>query len=160
MPADLRTLARPIGPDITITGASLSAAAATHVLSQTVATIPTAAGTIEVLFIAPFAGTVTAIKTVFKEALLANNTNFLSVRAVNLGQAGAGTTDLLLATDVNSTKVTLGTALAAYAMRDWALGASLAVAAGDVVAVRFTGNGTLANTLTEGRLQLHVLVAT
>lgn len=69
----------------------------------------------------------------------------------NLGQAGAGTTVMLAATDANTTKATGGTALSANTKRSLTLNATaanLVVAAGDRLLIRAAATGTLAGAVT------------
>lgn len=142
-----------------VTGAKLSSSQRIKLLSSAVPTVPTAAGTTEVLVMVPFAGTVTAAWFAAKDALIANDTNFVTFAIKNKGQAGAGTTDVLSTAAGNTTKVTGGSALTGYKKRDLALNgtpANLVVAAGDVLAVQVVGAGTLANTLTEGNVQIAI----
>lgn len=165
--ADINTLPGANWSNVTIPGAivnagSLTAATATanlrsKALGETIPTVPTSAGTTEVLFIAPVTGTLSAAKVVFKDALAQHATNIVTFALVNKGQAGAGSTAMLAATDANTTKTTTGSAIGAYTTRNLTLhgtAANLVVAAGDCLALQITGGGTLANTLTEGRAQL------
>lgn len=122
-----------------------------------VPTIPTAAGNNYVYTTAPFKGRlVGAFFTAF-DALAAHDTNFITFGLTNLGQAGAGSAGMLAATDVNTTKITGGTALAANTKRALtvhATPANLLVAAGDRLRFAPIGGGTLANTVTGGVLVL------
>jgi len=157
MPVDIRSYPRTDFDNLQVTSASLSAVAGQKQVNSIVGTIPTAAGTTGISLIAPATGTLTAAKFVAKDALSAHDTNYLSFAIVNKGQAGAGTTAMLAATAANSTKVTGGTALAAYTTRGLTLhgtAGNLAVVAGDCLEVQFIGSGTLANTVTQGFVQL------
>lgn len=85
------------------------------------------------------------------DVLAANDTNFITFTVTNLGQAGAGTTVMLAATDPNTTKLTGGAALALHTKRTLVLNgtaANLVVAKGDRIRVRAAATGTLANTVT------------
>jgi hypothetical protein len=85
------------------------------------------------------------------DALAANDSNYITFSITNLGQAGAGSTAMLAATDANTTKATGGTALAANTTRNLTLNATaanLAVTAGDRLRLRAAATGTLANTVT------------
>lgn len=138
---------------ILVQSADLAANVRGRATQCAIPTVPTSAGTTEVLVVAPVAGTLSGVAFVFKDALAQHATNIVTFAVVNKGQAGAGTTAMLAATDANTTKTSTGTAISAYARRDATLhgtAANLAVAAGDVLAVQVTGSGTLANTLTEG----------
>lgn len=114
------------------------------------ATIATTGNTDE-YFTAPFAGILTAALITPLVALTANDTNYITWTFTNLGQAGAGSTAMLAATDPNTTKATGGVGLAISTPRTLTLSgtaASLVVAAGDVIRIRATATGTLANTVT------------
>lgn len=134
-------------------GSNTSCAFRTVDLSTATAQIGTIATTsaTSAFAICPKAGTVVGIDFTGKDALAANDTNYITFTAVNRGQAGAGTTDLLAATDPNTTKATGGTALAAKGKRSLTLhgtAGNLAVVAGDVIEIIATATGTLANTVT------------
>ena len=85
------------------------------------------------------------------DALAAHDTNYITFSVTNLGQAGGGSTDMLAATDANTTKATGGTALSANTKRSLTVhgtGANLDVVKGDRLLVRAAASGTLANTVT------------
>lgn len=116
----------------------------------TPATIATTSNTDQYI-IAPFAATVESILFSATAALAANDTNYITFSVTNLGQAGAGSTAIIAATDANTTKATGGTAIAANTLRTLTLSstaANLIVAAGDRLLVRAAATGTLANTVT------------
>lgn len=122
--------------------------------STVIPTVPTAAGTTEVLFQIGVAGTLSVARVTFKDALTAHDTNFVTFALKNKTQASA---DMLSTAAANTSKVTGGAAVAAYGSRSLTLNgtpANLVVAAGDVLAFQVTGAGTLANTLTEGNVRL------
>lgn len=84
-------------------------------------------------------------------ALAASDTNYITFGIVNLGQAGAGSTAMLAATDANTTKATGGTALTANAKRQLdlhATPANLVVVEGDRLRIRFAATGTLVGAVT------------
>lgn len=147
---------------VTIGADKVSGAKATGTLRAKTAvsaipTVPTAAGTTEVLVIVPFAGTLSSVRVAFKDALAAHDTNFVRFALVNKGTNGAGAVAMLDAGDVNTSKITGGSAIVGYGSRLLTLSgtpANLDVAAGDVLAFQVIGNGTLANTLTEGHVRL------
>lgn len=121
------------------------------------ATIATAAGSTDVEVIAPRGGKL--VEGLFSgvEALVASDVNFITFSITNLGQAGAGSTAMLAATDANTTKVTGGTALAARTKRTLtkhATEANLVVAEGDRLRIRAAVSGTLPNTVTLPRFVL------
>jgi hypothetical protein len=106
---------------------------------------------------APFAGKLIGAVFIGKDALAANDTNYITFTLTNLGQAGAGSTALLAATNPNTTKVTGGTALGANTRRDLTLhgtAGNLVVAQHDRLKLTATATGTLANTITNGTLIL------
>lgn len=119
-------------------------------VSQQGATVTTT-GNSDVYIIAPQAGTLTSALFSAVDALAASDTNYITFSVTNLGQAGAGSTAMLAATDANTTKTTGGTALSANTKRTLSLNdtaANLVVAAGDRLRCRAAATGTLANTET------------
>lgn len=148
-----------------VTGAKLSTAQRRQVLPKGIPTVPTTAGTTEVLVNVPFTGTLASVVYTFKEGLATSDTNYVTFAIKNKGQAGAGTTDMLSTGNSVTTKVTGGSAIAAYTARQPALSgtpADLVVAAGDVLAIQVVATvGTaLANTLTEGNVTIGIDVQT
>jgi hypothetical protein len=112
--------------------------------------IATTSNTDEYLIV-PKSGTVVAAYFSSLAALAADGTNYVTFSITNLGQAGAGSTALLAATDANTTKTTTGTAIAANTKRALTLhgtAANLAVTEGDRLLVRFAASGTLAGAVT------------
>ena len=158
MPISVTTLPRTQFDEIQVTGADMSGTARSKTIQKTLTTIPTAAGTAEFLVIIPFAATISSVRVVFKDALTQDGTNFVTFRLINKTTADS---DVIAATDANTTKTTTGSAIAAYTVRTLTLAnaAGVAVAAQDVLAFRVTGAGTLANTLTEGALIINTLVS-
>ena len=107
----------------TVTGSTIDSTAkvASNIASgfsvtQQGATVATTSNS-DTYVIAPFAGTLTAARFSGVDALAANDTNYITFSATNLGTTGSGTTVLLAATDANTTKATGGTALAANTKR-------------------------------------------
>jgi len=141
----------------TLTGTTLSATTKAlsniesgFVVGQQGATIATT-GNSDVYVIVGSDGTLSAAEFSAVDALTANDTNYITFSITNLGQAGAGSTAMLAATDVNTTKSTGGSALAANARRSLTLNgtaANLVVVAGDRLRLRAAATGTLANTVT------------
>jgi len=130
-----------------LTASGVFAGAVSPAASATVATT----GNTDAYVIAPFAGVLSAAMFSGVDALAANDTNYITYTIVNLGQAGAGSTAMLAATDANTTKATGGTALSANTRRDLTLNgtaANLVVARGDRLRIRAAATGTLANTVT------------
>jgi hypothetical protein len=160
MPVDFATQAGHFnGADLQIQGKSLSGTARSKNIPYTIPTVPTAAGTLEFLAIMPFASVISSVRVAFKDTLAANDTNFVTFRVINKTTADS---DVIAATDANTTKATGGAAVVAYTTRTLTLAnaAGVAVAAQDVLAIRITGAGTLANTLTEGTIIINTLVST
>jgi len=133
-----------------VTRAKMSAAASRRALQVTSATIATT-GNIDSYVIAPETGTLDAVDFSGIDALATNDSNYITFSITNLGQAGAGTTVMLAATDANTTKATGGTAIVANGKRSLTVhgtGANLVVTAGDRLLIRSAATGTLANTVT------------
>lgn len=123
--------------------------------STTIATTSTTAS----YQIVPKSGKVVAAYFSGIDALTTSDSNYISFTIVNLGQAGAGSTDLILATAANSTKVTGGTAIAAntkYVLTIHTTAANLAVVEGDRIKFLATATGTLANTVTGPNYMLSI----
>lgn len=126
------------------TFAQLSAA---HLTTATVATT----GNTDGYIVVPATGVISSVDFSGVDALATNDSNYITFSITNLGQAGAGSTAVLAATDANTTKATGGTALAANTKRTLTLSsttASLSVTAGDRLRIRAAATGTLANTVT------------
>lgn len=110
-----------------------------------------ATSTTEKYAIVPRSGTVQAVYFSSKDATATHASNHLSMTLVNLGQAGAGTTDIIAATAANSTNSTGGSAIAANTKRALTLhstAANLSVTEGDRLKFLSTAAGTTANTNT------------
>lgn len=136
--------------DNAITRTKMSTAGASKDVPVAPATIATTGNT-DGYIIVPETGTLTGVDFSGTDALAAHDTNYITFSITNLGQAGAGSTVLLAATDANTTKATGGTALVANGKRALTLtatGGDLAVTAGDRLLVRAAASGTLANTVT------------
>lgn|SRR5678816_1038451 len=117
-------------------------------------TIPTAAGTVEIPVIAPEDGYLHSIEVSFLEALVANDTNYVSFFVINYGQDGTGVVSMLSPTGENTSRIIgSGSAIVAKGRRSLKMGnpvSTLKVKAGDRLGFRVVGTGTLANTLTNG----------
>jgi hypothetical protein len=101
--------------------------------------------------IAGKSGTLVGVDFSSLAALAASDTNYITFSIVNLGQAGAGSTAMLAATDENTTKATGGAALTANAKRQLALHgtpANLVVVEGDRLQIIATATGTLVGAVT------------
>lgn len=151
-PGALRLLKLPttMFQPLSVTRAKLSAAAARNAVQATSATIATTGNT-EIFFLVDETGSLNSADFNGVDVLAANDTNYITWSMVNLGQAGAGTTDMLAVSDANTTKATGGTALAANTKRALTVHgtpANLDVVAGDLIRVRAAATGTLANTVT------------
>lgn len=115
------------------------------------ATIAVAAGNNDDYIIAPISGRLVSVDFSALAALAANDTNYITWTITNLGQAGAGTTAMLAATNANTTKATGGTAIVADTKRTLtpnATGLNARVVEGDRLLIRAAVTGTLANTVT------------
>jgi hypothetical protein len=107
-------------------------------------------GNTDFIVVAQEDGTLTSAIFSPGSTLAANDTNYITFSVTNLGQAGSGTNPLLAATDVNTTKATGGTALAADTKRTLTVngtGSNLIVASGDRLRIRAAATGTLAGTV-------------
>lgn len=107
----------------------------------------------------PKSGRVSHISFGSLAALSAHDTNYIEWTITNLGQAGAGTNELLAASAANTTKITGGTALVASSHRALTLSATvtaLDVVEGDTIRFRATANGTLAGAVTVPRYTFNV----
>lgn len=136
--------------DAGITRADMSAPAGSKVVVVEGATIATTSTTDEYVT-APEAGSLSSVEVAPLVALTAHDSNYITFTIVNLGQAGAGSTDMLAATNPNTTKATGGTGLAISTKRALTVhgtAANLVVAQGDLLRIRATVTGTLANTVT------------
>lgn len=139
-----------------VTRAKQSAPAArkaTHVTSATIATTSTT----DFYILAEETGSLVSVDFNGVDVLATSDTNYITWSIVNQGQSGAGTTDMLDTGAVNTTKVTGGSALAANTKRSLSVHgtpANLDCAAGDLIRVRATATGTLANTVTIPRYVL------
>jgi len=94
--------------------------------------------------------------------LAAHDSNYITFQITNLGQAGAGTAEILSSAAANTTKVTGGTALVASSKRTLTLSstaADLNVVEGDVLRVRFAATGTLAGAVTRPIVQISIKTA-
>lgn len=117
-------------------------------------------------FIVPFDAFITGVDFSSTSGLAANNTNYITFSATNIGQAGAGTNDIVAAINANTTKVTGGSAITANTKRSftvngttgiWPLADALLVAKGDRIFVRAAATGTLANTVTFSSLMFYMV---
>lgn len=119
----------------------------TNIPSATIATT----GNTDIYTIANAQGNVIGVDFSALDALATDNTNYITWTVTNLGQAGAGTAAILKAADVNTTKTTGGSAIAANTKRSFTLTATindLNVTVGDRIRIRAAVTGTLANSVT------------
>ena len=136
--------------DADITRTDLSSAAGSKVVQKEGGTIATTSTTDEYVT-APETGTLVSAEVAPLVALTANDTNYITWSITNLGQAGAGSTAMLAVSDANTTKATGGTGLAISTKRSLTVhgtAANVAVTQGDLLRIRATATGTLANTVT------------
>lgn len=121
-----------------------------------VATIATTSAT-SAYYTCKYAGELLSAYFIATDALAQHGSNYLTFTLTNLGQAGAGTTVMLAASDANTTKTTTGAAIAAHTQRALTLhgtAANLRVAKNDRLRFTATATGTLGNTVTGGVLVL------
>lgn len=133
-----------------VTRTKQSAASGSKVVQVVGQTIADTGATNEYI-IAPEAGSLSSIEINPLVALTADDTNYITFTVTNLGQAGAGSTVMLAASDANTTKATGGTGLAINTKRSLTVNgtpANLVVAQGDKIRITATATGTLANTVT------------
>lgn len=138
-----------IEPNV-VTRAKQTAAALSKIDNIMPATIATTGNTDQYCIVGE-TGSVASIDFSGVDALAADDTNYITFSVTNLGQAGAGSTAILAATNANTTKATGGTALSANTKRSLTLHgtpANLDVVKGDRLLVRAAASGTLANTVT------------
>ena len=116
-------------------------------------------GNTDEYLIAPKTGKVVSAVFSSLAALATSDTNYITFVITNLGQAGAGSTAILAATNPNTTKVTGGTALVANSKRTLTLhgtAANLLVTEGDRLLVQFAATGTLAGAVTRPIVQIGI----
>lgn len=116
-------------------------------VSSTIATT----GNIDAFLIVPETGILESIDFSGSAALAASDSNYITFTVMNITAAGGGTTQMLAATDANTTKATGGSAIGLDVRRQLTLNATaanLVVARGDRIRVRAGMTGTLANTVT------------
>jgi len=136
--------------DSTITRTQMTSSAGSGVIEIVGGTIATTS-TSDVYCVAPESGSLSSAEINPLVALATSDTNYITWTITNLGQAGAGSTAMLAATDPNTTKATGGTALAINTKRSLTLSttaANLVVVKGDKLKITATATGTLANTVT------------
>lgn len=106
-------------------------------------------GNTDAYFIAPVTGTLSSVLFSGADNLAANDTNYVTFSMTNLGQGGAGSTAMLTAGDINTTKATGGSAIVVNAVRALTVNSGNAtVQQGDRIRIRAAATGTLANTVT------------
>lgn len=114
------------------------------------ATIATTGNT-DIYCIAPINGVLDVAYFSALDALASSDTNYIIWTITNLGQAGSGSTAMLLASTVNQTRATGGSAIAANTKRTFTLSSTpndTQVVEGDRLRIRAAVTGTLANTVT------------
>jgi hypothetical protein len=122
-----------------VTGAMLSATAASKSASKETGTLT---ATTTYLVQAPCTGTLAGMTILCPTGVAADNANYWTFSANNLGAAGAGTQPLLSATAINTTKTTGGSAVVSDVPWTMTLaGTSLAVVEGDVIQITATATG-------------------
>jgi hypothetical protein len=105
----------------------------------------------------PRGGVLVSAAIVAKDALAANDTNYLTFALTNKLASGSGSTAMLAATAANTTQLTGGTGITAVVGRSLTVhgtAANLRVAEGDVLQFTSTVTGTLANASLFPKLRL------
>lgn len=144
-------------PEVLTPRSGLSAPAARKTVSTPLDQVGTSSANYDTFVVVPETGTLSSINLVSRSALSASDTNYITFTVTNLGTNGAGSTVMLAATDVNTTKATGGSAISAGAPRSLTLTsttANLAVTKGQVLRIRAAVTGTLA-----GAVELPVFFA-
>lgn len=106
-------------------------------------------------------GVLLGVDFISKDLLAADNTNYLTFTLTNKLGSGSGSTAMLAATDVNTTKLTLGTGLTANVGRSLtinATAANLRISGGDVLQFSSTATGTLANVVHNIAVRIRIAV--
>lgn len=107
-----------------------------------------------IYWVAPWAGTLSALKVVDSADVTPSDTNYMTVAAVNVGSAGTGNTSMASAT----TKTTGGLAFSAHVATSITLSttaANLKFSAGDVIKV--TATAAASGTFTGASIQLDAI---
>lgn len=154
MPDGISKLPASCHTGVSIQSADLAAGGSSHVMLPTV---PTSAGTTEVLIRAPVTGKLASGSVAFSSGLAVDATNTVTFSLINYGQAGAGSANMLATGGGANSTLNSGSGAAITAKVPFTLvvnPANAAVVKGDVLAFRVVGAGTLANTLPEGALLL------
>lgn len=118
--------------------------------------VVTAASVSRVKLRAPRSGTLLAVRLVAEDTLATSDTNYVTFEVVNKG-AGASTTAMLAVSDANTTKATGGSAITAdtdRALTVHATATNVVVVQGDIIEIKATVTGTLANAVDCPRVQL------
>ena len=113
--------------------------------------------TVTCTFRVPRSGKLAGIAVVGADTLAASDTDYVTFSAVNKLRSGAGAVALLSGSDANTTKATGGSAWTAYVSRTLTLTATdadLVVTAIDVIEVKITVTGTLANVVNRPTVRL------
>lgn len=133
-------------PSAGLPGSALSTAAKTKGRQIVAGTI---SATGDILVACPsYAATVSRIALVVTTTVAADDTNYWTFSALNKGPSGSGTTALLTASDLNTTKDTGGSGLTNYVARAMTLhgtSANLNTAANDVLVFTATKTASAAN---------------
>lgn len=133
-----------------VTRTKMSEAAGSKGQTARPATIATTGTTSEYMIVEE-TGSLASIEFSGVDALATSDTNYITFAITNLGQAGAGSTAMLAATDANTTKATGGSAISANTKRSLTrhgTAANLDVVAGDRLKIDAVVTNTLANSIT------------
>lgn len=143
---------------VQVQNSDLAGNIATRRSSHAVPTVGTSAGTTEINVVAPMSGSIVGVFWVSKDALATSDSNYVTFALVNRGTGGATTAVLSTSpAGVNTSKATGGTQITAYTRYAMAVnGANAPVNVNDVLSFQVTVTGTLANSLTEGCLELSI----
>ena len=123
------------------------------------ATTVATTGNTDLYVIVPEAGVLVGVDFSGVDALAAHDSNYVTFSITNLSTDGAGSTAMLAATDVNTSKATGGSAVAANTRRALTLNgtaANLVVTRGQRLRIRVAATGTLANTITFSAFSLRI----
>lgn len=113
----------------------------TYQQSKTTSAGAVSATTTKQMFRAVRSGTLKSVFVSTPTAITANDTDYWAFTVVNKGNAGSGTTDMILATDVNTTKATGGSGITASVPKSLTVHttpANLNFSAGDLIVITMT----------------------
>jgi hypothetical protein len=115
-------------------------------------------GNTDTYFQVPKSGRLTHANVGSLLGLAVSDTNYVTFTMTNLGQAGAGTTEMLATSDLNTTKSTGGAAMPASGKKALTIHgttANLNVTEGDTIRIRAAVTGTLGAAVTVPRYSVN-----